>query len=186
MLLDSMTESVRAPVFVDELGRRRRWVRTGAAVLCLMAAGYVTVLGLALTGAPWVPRVVLPGVGRIHDVVNRPLGGAAVASAGHAHLSPGPRTALPRGAQSPPAIPVHVVDQPGNGRLGLSGGAAPAKFAPLPTIGPSVHSGVSSGTPRTTQPPSAPQTTVPSTTPAPTTTTTRPGRHLGTTHARRP
>jgi hypothetical protein len=147
-------------VFVDEEGRRARWVRragTGVGLACL---AYLLLLGAALVGVPWVPRAQLPGVATVtprHQARPPSLGPAAIRSTPvTAPSSPSPAvttttaaTTTSRPAPTPTSTP--------------TGGPAPATTTPAVATTTSTTPG-RSGTHRTT------------TTPAPSTTTTRHGR----------
>ena len=71
-MTDIAVASATAPVFVDPGGHRRRVltaVGVGGAVLLVT---YLLVVIAALTGAPWVPAIGLPGVDAPVAVVPTP------------------------------------------------------------------------------------------------------------------
>ena len=53
------------PVFVDEPGRRSRWLARLGRLAGLICAGYLAATVLSFVGAPWVPRLVLPVLGPV-------------------------------------------------------------------------------------------------------------------------
>jgi hypothetical protein len=115
------------PVFVDADGRRGRLVAWVSRALASVLVAYLVLLGGALVGAPWVPRVSLPGVGRVvPGRAGPPLAPRIVASPG-ATSSPSPPRAT--GGIPPPV---------------LAGAPPPAPPAPTAAAGP-----VSSSSPST-------------------------------------
>lgn len=62
------------PIFVDERGHRRRWLRVGALAAVMGSAAYVGALVLVLHGAPEVPDAHVDGVASEVGVVSTDLG----------------------------------------------------------------------------------------------------------------
>ena len=52
-------------VFVDDAGRRSRWIARAGRLVGAGCIIYIVVIVASLFGATWVPRVSLPGVGRV-------------------------------------------------------------------------------------------------------------------------
>ena len=134
------------PVFVDQRGRRHR-VLTGIGVGGgLLLTAYLVVVVAALTGAPWVPAIGLPGVDAPRDVVPAPAVLTASRAAGRA------TEASERGESTSPSTDSSV-------RAAAAITADPATGAadPPPTGTP----------PPSTPPPSSPPVSSPPTAPVP-------------------
>jgi cytoskeletal protein RodZ len=57
---EELTDELAEPVFVDPFGRRRRALRIVAAATAVVTVGYLTLILLAVFGAPLVPAARLP------------------------------------------------------------------------------------------------------------------------------
>ena len=105
---DVTTASRRAAprlVFVDEQGRRARWLSRAAALLAGVMALYLAAVGGSVTGATWVPQLSLPVVGvvvpgaRFHVKLDPP----ATTSPSPPPVSPGGPTSAPTTLTAPGA-----------------------------------------------------------------------------------
>jgi hypothetical protein len=116
----------RFPVFVDESGRRRRWLRVVGWVLGSLAAAYVALFAISVVSSPSLLPLTLPGVGRFLPNAGAP----DIKVPGHGH-------------QHPAAVVATASPAPSAGSLGV---------VPTPTLTarPSTRS-----TPAATTPPSA-------------------------------
>lgn len=55
----------RFPVFVDDTGRRHRWLRVAGWIVGVLAAAYVGLFVASIVGSPGLIPLSLPGVGRL-------------------------------------------------------------------------------------------------------------------------
>ena len=115
-------DAAPSPVFVDDSGRRHRFVRVVGWCLGILMLAYLALLGISLVGSPGLVPLSLPAIGRLLPGPAAPLVGGP--SQGH---RPGELVA-------PSAAPT-------NGTGGSSGGSVvttPATPAPHPTSHPGV------------------------------------------------
>ena len=94
-MVDIAVVSATAPVFVDPGGRRRRVLTAVGVGGALLLATYLLALIAALTGAPWVPAIGLPGVDAPAAVVPTPDAIASAGLIGRVTESTGSGTAAP-------------------------------------------------------------------------------------------
>ena len=134
----------RFPVFVDDTGRRRRWLRALGWLIGSIAAAYVALFAISLVGSPGLLPLSIPGVGRL-----LPSSGAPdIAGAGHGRQRPSDLVATPSPSPTPrPAL---------TGGPGLGPAATPR---PTRAAGPSPTASASPGQP--TSRPSARPTVTP-------------------------
>lgn len=105
---DPAVDPGRFPIFVDETGRRRRWLRLTGWVVGVLAGAYISLFVVSLLSSPGLLPLSLPGVGRLLPNAAAPdipvAGGgkqrpADVVTTGTP--SPGPGAVLPSAAPTP-------------------------------------------------------------------------------------
>lgn len=168
---DVITASHRAaprPVFVDERGRRARWLsRTGALLAGIMVL-YLAAMGASITGASWVPQLSLPVVGAVVPGTHSraKLGLPATTSPARSVIAPGGPTAPPATGTGPVADTPNATDQAQlhpTAQVQASPAAAPSASSAAATSVSAAQA------PSANPPPSASATTVapvPATTPS--------------------
>jgi len=169
-MVDIAVVSATAPVFVDPGGRRRRVLTAVGVGGALLLATYLLALIAALTGAPWVPAIGLPGVDAPAAVVPTPDAIASYGLIGRETDSTASASAAPAvgdggSAADPFSTPVttpSAVPPP----------VAPPPAAPPPVTAPPPTAPPATSPPATAPPPTSPPVTSPPVTspPAPTTT----------------
>ena len=98
---DSAPDAPQLPVFVDDTGRRHRWLRLSGWVVGGLAAAYLALFVVSLTTAPGVLPLSLPGVGRLLPNASAP----DIPVRGHGKQRPGQvvTTSTPAPAATAPA-----------------------------------------------------------------------------------
>lgn len=168
-MVDIAVVSATAPVFVDPGGRRRRVLTAVGVGGALLLATYLLALIAALTGAPWVPAIGLPGVDAPAAVVPTPDAIASSALIGRVTDSTGSASAAPAVGDGGSAdLSSTLVTTPS----AVPPPAAPPPAAPPPVTAPPPTAPPATSPPATAPPPTAPPVTSPPVTspPAPTTT----------------
>jgi hypothetical protein len=142
----------RDQVFVDETGRRRRWLNSAGGFLGVVIVIYGILLGASLARAPWAPRVRLPGIG---DLLAPPSPKQPPALGHSAVVTPLPPS-ISNGVVSPSVGSTARAGggpQSGGARSNLSTGSTTSTVAPG-------NSGAAPGRTTTTTSPSTTPTTV--------------------------
>ena len=141
---DPAAGDARFPVFVDDTGRRRRWLRALGWLIGGIAAAYVALFAISLVGSPGLLPLSIPGVGRL-----LPSSGAPdIDSAGHGRQRPSELVAT----RSPSPTPTPAV----TGGPGLGPASTPR---PTRAAGPSPTASASPGQRPTSRPSGRPTVT---------------------------
>jgi hypothetical protein len=115
----------RFPVFVDDTGRRRRWVRWVGWGIGVLAASYIALFALSLASSPTLLPLSIPGIGRLLPNAGAPDIG--VPGQGRRHVSTIVATSTPAPA----------VGTPGAGPVTTPTPAHRPSTLPTPTTRPS-------------------------------------------------
>jgi hypothetical protein len=123
--------SLGRPVFVSESPRRAQLARWSGRIGGLAALAYIVVTVASLVGAPWVPRLALPGVGAV--TANQAPDNATKLVT-ESMSAPASRTASHPRTSSPDVAPLTSSDAPSVGAATLPGnsGAAPRRADAVP------------------------------------------------------
>lgn len=151
-MTDIAVASATAPVFADPGGHRRRVltaVGVGGAVLLVT---YLLVVIAALTGAPWVPAIGLPGVDAPAAVVPTPDAIASVGSIGRVTDSETAAPAVGDDGSADPSSPL-VTTAPAVPPPDASPPVTTPPAVPPPVTSPPVTSPPGDPDPPTTLPP---------------------------------
>jgi hypothetical protein len=175
------------PVFVDDSGRRRRRARRLGRLLGLLCLGYLALVGTSVARAPWLSRILLPGVAELLPLpapqaadpvlANGPASAPTLASPGSQATTKGAKppatTRRPGGTTAPPPATTASA-QP------ISSGNGPAPAFPAPSSTPGMTPTTTETTATTAQGTSKPKSTSTSTSSStPTTLTTTPPSQPG-------
>ena len=99
---DPEGEYRRFPVFVDDTGRRRRWLHGVGWFFGILAAAYITLFAVSIVGSPSLLPLTVPGVGRL--VPNAAAPDIRVPGHGRQRAATVVATASPRPATAPTGV----------------------------------------------------------------------------------
>ena len=151
----------RFPVFVDDTGKRRRWLGAAGWSIGILAAAYIALFTVSLLGSPGLIPLSIPGIGRLVPSSGAPDIGVA----GHGRQQPGDVLATSSPSPTPAAVvpvvtptPTRATTPTATRRAGPSPTAtAQPRRRPTagPTVTPTTRGSSSHPTPRSTRKPTA-------------------------------
>jgi len=127
---DPVRDAHRFPIFVDDSGRRRRWLRWTGWLIGALASAYLALFVLSVVSSPGLLPLSLPGVGRLLPNAGAP--DIPVAGGGHKHPADVVTTSTPSPTPATVTTPLPAVAPTPTRSSPVSGSARPT---PSRTVG---------------------------------------------------